>query len=285
MAKDRKPAAETGEDAAPPPESPTPEELLGFKTSLLALFRREGLRRGILDELVKLGASDPAALTRFLEKTRSRPDAFDDLAGLLRQERKETFLLLERIIAAVLEEPSFDELAMDLLAWRVAPFASGLFRAPSERGRPKKGPIVHFAEGGDDFIVKVLRDVLVTWSGRAASAESPGEIEAFLAAEWYAKRFPYTKGELAARLNADPDSLEDEPLDFWRPLLPYVARALFEIVRRRRKALLERSDERTAGVRPRRLAAWVWLSAKGLPNRAGDVKKLLDRLDKRTAPK
>ena len=285
MKKSKRRTASPREDLATKPVTPRPECPPGPVTPAMALLRREELQRVIFKDLTRLGATDAAAFSSFKERTRSRPDVFDDLADLLRQDRKESNFLRDRVIAAVLEEPSFEQLGVDLLAWRLLPFVDSLFRLPSEGGRPKKGPLVRYSEGGDDFMVKVLRDVLVTWSGRVHAAGSPGEIETFLAAEWYAKRFPYTKDELAARLNAAPDSLEDEPLDFWRPLLPFVARALFEIAKRREKALLERSDERTAGVRPKRLAAWICLAAKGLPHRAGDVKKLLARLGKRTAPK
>lgn len=223
---------------------------------------RDPQAEALTDVLLGIGASGRAAWKAFVERTQKKPDALDRLAEALRQDRPESRKLLARIIAAVREEPKLSGLAVDLMTWRAVPFVDVLLRGPSTGGKRPEGPLPRFGKALDFHRVEAVRSVLEEWQHRIPDTESPEDVRRYLQAEQDAGRFLVSPR-----------------------LLPFIATALHRMNRRRDDALNRRGDGRTAGVAPQRLAAWVVLSATGRAHGAADVRRFLDRLEKRVPPK
>lgn len=237
----------------------------------------------VADFLIRLGETNPAALTRLVEWRRKRPDAIDRLGDLLRENRAEAQALLKRVIEAVQEEPSFGDVACELVTWRHVPYVDILFRGEPTGGRREEGPLVRFKKALDASRVEVARELLEKWDRLVPSVSGPMALQRFLMEEWNAGRYPYTKEEIAAMHLVRP-----EATDGGRPgpfLLPFFATALYRMQEKRDKAFLGKGDARKAGVSTKRLAAWIVLSATGRANDAPAVRRLLSRIEKRVPPK
>ncbi|MBP7677366.1 MAG: hypothetical protein KBB14_13695 [Thermoanaerobaculia bacterium] len=222
---------------------------------------RDPQAEALTEVLFGIGASGRAAWTAFVEKTQKRPDAVDRLAEALRQDLPEARVLLGRIIAAVREEPKFSDLAVDLMTWRAVPFVDVFFRGPSTGGKRPEGPLPRFKKAVDFHRVEAIRDALLELQHRFPSTRSARQALSFLQAD-----------QSAGRFHASPR------------YLPFIATALHRMNSRRDDALDLRSDGRTAGIAPQRLAAWVVLAATGRAHGYADVRRFLDRLEKRVPP-
>lgn len=234
--------------------------------------------------LRSIGQADPSALKGIVERTRRRPDAIDRLGEFLREDGRVSRLLMVRILETIRDESSLAELVTDLETWRVAPYVDALFRLPSSGGRPGKGVLAQSKDRQDAAMVDEIRRVLLKWEPLCPPGAREEEIRSFLMKEWVARRFPFTREEVAEELGVSPDSLDGSRSSLASKLRPFIAHAIFVMGRKRDRASAA-GDMRKTDIRPKRWAAQVWLSATSRPATGADVTRLLKRLEKRSTPK